>query len=901
AIGTGFLFSTVYLTDRFFNKATEGSGAAQDTKPIAVMPEVRVTMPGDTKTASPAVQTLSNGSAGFQLSPRTSISSYTVLAATSAASPADYQQGISTLTVNPGPAAGMVYVVTSTTVVAGKPFSALLYVKDVYGNICSTGPNVYLGTAAFVVTDQVKSRQDPILTALTTGYSYSNYGVKNLANWFILRKAGPDTIGARDSLNSAVSVNPPLSLNVIPGDPVIYRVSPNLDEEVPAGSLNSRAVRELTGQLADDSDNDVSSIGVPAYVMLGEVYGSTGSIKYKSGAAWIDVGVSTLVYTDALGQVGVSIPLGYQVSSKEGDWAQVWIGTTTLNPASYATYDAANQNLSGRLTTTGGDPSRLVYVYSETEAMAGIKEMDGTGAAFIVERRDDFDNDTRQGETGVYLGLPSSQITVHQGLGRGDIVTSGIDGNYGFRDEDHNEFISAVIIPVDATRASFRYHDRTASYSGVSPAVNDYEDGRPGYWQLEARSGSMQPAIHQLRVNPRGITRVAFGNAQRSMTAGKLKNKFGVVQVFKAELRDMFDNPSVATAPARVILSTFTRQASLINDAFSFSKSSAVSGAFPPVFASTVSYLDIPLDAYAATFYYLDTTASSVYPSSAASIRPILRLSVPEREGWAASTQSVTIVPDLTYRVNVSYNAGQILTAGATSQLFMMSIEDTYGNPTPVGISGAPEDSTGTGVAFAMNSTSLGSVKFSAPGADNFAPEPGFARMSLGQASTSFYLIDTLVSAPTHQFTVNTVLAKGWLPAVSSYTVTPAPPDHMLFYTPPRRLVAGTTVQYADYSIGLATPAVISVVLKDLYDNNTTVSSTVTVRFSALRTTTYGGINPATATVSSNSSWKLLNTNPLNLDIPSGYSFADIYVWDTLVGSAAITADASIPAYGVTL
>ncbi|MDO8802826.1 MAG: fibronectin type III domain-containing protein [Elusimicrobiota bacterium] len=902
-IGLGPLFAGIFLTDMFFNKATEASAADKDTNPIAVMPEVGVTMPGDTKTAPPAVQTLSNGSAVFSLDARTSISSYTVLAATSAVSPAGtglYQSGISTLTVNPGPAASMAYVVASTNVVAGTPFSALLYVKDAYGNICSTGPNVYRGTATFVVTDQAKNIQDPVLIALTTSYYASDYGVKNLVNWFKLHKAGPDAIGARDSLNSAISVTPLLSLYVSHGPPTIYRVTPNLDEEVPAGSLISRAVREITGQLADSFDNNIPQAGLPAYVMMGEVYGSTGSINYKSGVTWFSVGTSTLVYTDALGQVGVSTPLGYQVSSKSGDWARVWIGTTTvpLSRAAYDTYAAARQNLSGQLATTGGTPSKLVYVSSQPAAWVGIQEVleNGNGAFFTVERRDDFDNVTRQEETGVYLGIPSAQVAVHTGLGRTMGTVGNVVGDYGFRDTENSEFITALIIPINQTQASFRYHDRTASYSGVSPAANDFEDGRPGYWQLEARSGAMQPAIHQLRVNPSGITQVAFGNAPRSMTAGKLKDRFGIVQVFRPELRDTFANPSVATAAVRVALSTHTRQASLINDSFSFSISSAFSGAFPPVFASTISFLDIPLDAYSATFYYLDTAASSVYASSAAPIKPILGLSVPEMVNWAASTQSVTIVPDLTYRVNVSSAAGQSLTAGATSQNFMLSIEDHYGNPTPV--AGGQEDAADAGIAFTLDSTSLGGTKFSAPDPGYFMSKPGSARMLLGQASTSFYLIDTLVSAPTHQLTVNTVLSKGWLPAISSYTVTPAPPDHVVFHTTPRRLVAGTTVQYY---LGLATATVVSVALKDRYENNTTTNSPVTVRFSAVRNTTYGGIDPSVPVLSSNPSWKLLKTNPLDLDIPVGYSYANIYVWDTIVGSTTITADPSIPADSLTL
>ncbi|MDO8805613.1 MAG: Ig-like domain-containing protein [Elusimicrobiota bacterium] len=670
-----------------------------------------------------------------------------------------------------------------------------------------------------------------------------------------------------------------------------FLVTQRSDAEVPAGSLIAPGNLSLTAQFADAFENSVSSQGVPVYIAIGEVYGSTGVIQYQSGGGWYDIGTSTVMYTDSQGRVGVSTPIAYKVSSLSGDWARVWIGTAPINPATYATYAAARQNVSGRLTTIGGTPSKLVFVSSQAEAQVGIQEVVGSGAAFTVGRRDDFDNATKQGETGVYLFLPSAQVTVHTGLGR-TLGTVGNAGDYGFRDTSHTEFVSAVIIPPDQTQASFRYHDRTTSYSGASPALNTYEDGRPGYWQLEARSGAMQPAFHQLRVNPAEVVQVAFGNAPLSMIAGKQKDRYGDVQVFKAELRDMFDNPSVATAAVQVVLSTFTRQASLINDSFSFSVSSTVSGAFPPVFASTISYLNIPLDAYTATFYYLDTTASSVYSSSMTPIRPILKLSVPERAGWAASTQSVTILPDLTYRMNVRGNAGQTLIAGATSQAFDLSIEDRYGNPTPV--ASGQEDSGGAGVAFSLTSDSGGSVQFSAPGPAGFAAQPGTARMALDQASTSFYLIDTLVSAPTHQLTINTVLSKGWLPAVSSYTVTQSGPDHLEFLTPPRRLIAGTTLQYADYSLGITTPAMVTVALKDAYGNIAAATSAVTVRFSAANNTTYGGIDPSVPVLSSNPSWRLLKTNPVDIQISVGQSYANIYVWDTIAGTAPVTAEAYI-------
>jgi len=896
-IGTGAMFASVYVTDQFYNRATELVAAAQDTNPVAVMPSVEISMPGDFKTLKPSPQTLSNGSAVFSIDARTALSSYTVVGATIAASAASYATGISTIAVNPGPPTHMLYVLPSTTVVAGFPFSATLIVRDIYENNCSTGPNVYLGTAAFAMVDQINPNQDSSLSAPTVPFYRSDLAVKDLPGWFTFRKAGVNTMGAYDTLNPMVNVTPLVNVAVLPGPPNIYRVEPNADVEVGAGSNDLRGQKVMTAQLSDAFDNNISSSGVPAYLDIAEVVGDTGTLQYQSGASWLYMGVSTIVYTDLNGQVGISTPMAYRVSSKAGDWARVWIGTTTVaGPAAYATYVAARQNVSGKMTTIGGVPSKLLFISSQPAATVGIQEVAGAGAPFTLERRDYFNNLTTEGQTDVFLSLPSAQVSIHTALGR-TMGTFGTFGDYGFRGPMNDQFIPVASILPNQTNVSFRYHDRTSSYSGLSPALNTREGNRPGYWQIEARSGALQHAEHQLRVDPIDIAKVSFGNAQRTLVAGKITDNFGVQQHFKAELRDMFDNPSLATAAVRVAISTFTRQPSLVNDSFSFSASTVAAAAFPPVFASTVTYLDIPIDSYSATFYYLDTTASSVYGSTL-TLRPLIKLQADDQPAWASSTQPVHVLSDFTYRVNVSLNAGQSVMAGTTSQMFAMSIEDKFGNPTPV--ASGQEDAIGAGVSFNMDSDSAGDVRFSAPDVSSFTVNPGSAKMALGESATSFYLIDTLTSHPTHQLTINTVMAKGWLPAVSSYTVVPAQPDHVYFHTTPRRLVAGTTLQYADFALNLTTPTVVSVVLKDRYENTTTTSSVATVRFSAVRNTTYGGIDPTESVLSSNPSWKLLKTNPLDLSIFPGQSFANIYIWDTIVGTATLTADASIAADFVT-
>ncbi|MCK5584239.1 MAG: hypothetical protein KAI33_10620, partial [Elusimicrobiales bacterium] len=375
------------------------------------------------------------------------------------------------------------------------------------------------------------------------------------------------------------------------------------------------------------------------------------------------------------------IPISYKVSSKSGDLARVWIGTSPVNLLN--DYIAKKQNVTGILTTVGGTPTKLIFISSQPAAVVGIEEIPAAGAAFTVERRDDFDNKTKALTIEVYLQIPASQVSIHTALGK-TMGTVGNSDDYGFRNVLNDQFIGDITIYSGQTQASFRYHDRVASYSGVSPSSNTAEGERPGYWQIEARSGTMQPAVHQLRTDPYEIAKVSFKNDQRSMTAGKITNSAtGDTQIFKAELRDMFDNPSIATDTINILLSTITRQASRHNDSFGFSASTDMSGAFPPIFESTVSFVTIALDDYFTTFYYLDTTASIEY-AVAVPTKRIIGISVPEQGTWQVSEQSLIVAPDITNRIGVSQGAGQTLMAGVTSQMFIMSLEDKFGNFTPV-------------------------------------------------------------------------------------------------------------------------------------------------------------------------------------------------------------------------
>jgi len=888
-IDSGPLNIKVYLVDNFYNITTEQTGALQDTNPIAVMPDVKLIFLNDTKITPPANQTLSNGYTLFSTLPKTSSNTYTVIASTSS-STVSYSSGSASLVVWPAPVSKLKYTMPSTTVVAGVAFDAYLGAYDQYDNLCSTGPNIYLGTVTFIVTNQSNPNQQPSLISPTTNFFTSDKGFKYLPLWFTLKKAGTDYIGAIDINNPLVYVNPLQEIKILPGDLYGFKVNPYDDTLVGAGSVSNPGRQLLTAQAVDAYDNNISSQGVAGYIQIAEVSGSTGSLEWQDTGTgfWYNIGTSTVWYTNSLGIIGTDIPLSYKVSSKANDWARIWIGTTTIN--TLPGYIAKKQNVTGRLVTKGGIPTKLVWVSTPAYITVGIDEVPGAGGLFTVERRDDFDNVSTDGDLIIYPTLLSSHVDIHTNLGK-VMGTFGTFGDYGFRNLSNTGFIPQDTIYNGQSQVSFRYHDRVASFSGVSPSSNTAEGGRPGYWRIEARSGSLAPAVYDLETRPLEVSKVSIVNNPRTLVAGKITDYVGTTQEFEAQLRDMFDNPSVATYTYTIQFSTFIRESSKYNDYFGFSLSTNTDLVYSYKFALPTSTAEINSNYYKVKFYYIDTKASDEY-SVYLPTKPIISANVVGKIGWEASTQSVKVVPDYTYQIGFRQGQGQSVVAGTTSQMLIVSLEDYFGNRTPV----VTEDSTGTGVGFYVMSTSSGSFRVSWPDDQNFvSTRPATIRMSLGQSTTSFYFTDTLATYnSTHTLTVDTIIEKNWQIAITTYSIIPASPHHLNIETPSRRLIAGTTVQYADYALGITTPTNITVSIRDIFDNVTTTSSIVNITVTSTRTTVYGGILPDEETIPSNPNWRLLSVNPLNTIIPPGSSNSTYYIWDTIVGTFGIVMSGSV-------
>ena len=879
----------VWLVDQFYNPVSDiAAGPSQDTNPPAVMPTVRLSFPYDGAAGVPPGAALILGNRQFNFSPLTAATGYTVVASTTAASAVFFSSRASAaFAVQPGPINHLVWSGLPANAVAGVTFSGVLSAHDQYDNVLSTGPNAYRTNVTFKA-EIFGGNQDPIFSPSSVLFSSTtDLGSKSLPGFLSLKKAGVRWVEAHETLNAALtselggdSIRP--LITVSPAAPDSIKVTPTADVEQDAGTLVPSAPGSLaiTGQLTDAFDNPITSTQT-VYVEVVSTVGASGRLSVGG----VDVGFSTQVISDSLGQVGISTAIRYFVSSNAGDSARIWIGTMTA-PSSLAGFIAAQKDISGAIVTVGGPASQIVFVTTPTAVTVGINEVSGAGGIYAIQRLDDFGNVTRFGTTPISLAVAETAVHTARGYNLG---LFGNIGDYGFRDAGNTQFITGFSIDPGFTGAetTFRYHDRMSSYSGPSPSSNTAEGGRPGLWSIQMKVGVAVKATHQLRADPDVIKTVAFGNPVRNLVAGRVVDFSNNPGIFRPQLQDIFANPAVTTAPIVVTLSTGSRRASYYNDYVGFSRSSdsfAGSRVASPSFLVSTQTVDIPIGSYSATFYYLDTTASNGYalPGS-----PTIALAVP---GLVGSAQEVLVSPDGIDGLAISSGAGQGLLAGATSQVFSLEASDYYGNASPV----RPGQDLGLGyVQVRLESDSLGQIAFSTPTPGNFTSTSAVAYILVNQSATSFYLIDTLLTTgTTAEITATGITYPTWNVARASYTVLPGQPAQIGWYNPSRRLVAGTTVEYL---LGVPTNTVIAAELRDMFGNVTTSTATFTMRYTSPGLTTYGGVDPTAVIIATApTGWRNLNALSLDVPIPGGaaLSQAPMYAWDTIAGGTTIQAQA---------
>jgi len=875
---------TVRLVDEQYNLITLGD---QPTVMLTTNdPQTLTFVPSDV-----APLMTGAGEQTFFVTPKTATTTFVITAATTTGTPAGLANIRSDHTANirvwPNEAHYMKFSEYPSSTTAGSPFSARITVYDAYDNICSTGPvgestRPYQGAIEFLYQSFPNPKQNTYISISSYTFTVSDLGTHLFSNIFTFNKmtVNPLTdhwLEAHDKNNTAVntevvgySTRPVIAVG--PSSPAYYLVTPSSNKEVGAGSLTNFGKEAISAQIVDSYDNPVSSAGVTAYASVQSVIGSTGVLKSEIPSGTFNLlGTSTTLTTDANGMVGVNPPLWYFVSTKAGDSGRVWIATFTA-PADLQYYTDNKQNITGQLTTKGGTPTNLVFITTPTYATAGNVTTD-----YEVQRRDDFTNPTGEGQNRVTVKLLDAQNTVHTNKGYVQ-GTPTVAGDYGFKNEGNTNFLAvldSLTMNPGVTSLKFKYVDKMSSYPPL-------EDGRPasGKWEIRAEGGTgsthLIAATHQLRVDPRATVKAAFDNPMRTLVAATPWDTGFNNQPFRVELEDEFSNPTYATQTVTLALST-ERTPAPVNDTVDFSTSPDTAG-FPTEFVVSTTTVLISSGAHNTTFYYLDARASSSYEASATT-KPVI-MAYPLNTAWTTAYQSVVILPAPAQKI-VFLSTHQYLVAGATSSVYTFQLRDPYDNPSPINSDlGNSEDSPGQGVIFDLESDSTGTKKFASP--DNleaaYTTSTGTAKMVMGQHTTTFYMIDTMVG--NHTVSVDEHSSKGWVVAVQTYTVTPAPPSQLAILTPVRKLIAGTT---SSYEGGVSTP-VITVELRDAYQNTSWFTTETLLYVTGISAQARGSYDNVTFQPIDSP-----RTLPLTFSPGPSYSRNNFYYYDTIAGTTTVS------------
>ncbi|HOW89689.1 MAG TPA: hypothetical protein PL037_05350, partial [Elusimicrobiales bacterium] len=199
---------------------------------------------------------------------------------------------------------------------------------------------------------------------------------------------------------------------------------------------------------------------------------------------------------------------------------------------------------------------------------------------------------------------------------------------------------------------------------------------------------------------------------------------------------------------------------------------------------------------------------------------------------------------------------------------------------------------------FDLSSTSTGTVTFASPlpgSAPAGNPAVAGARLLSGNYGVDFFLKDTL--AGTYNLTVSPQDAN-LSPASLSYTVGSGEPVSLVFITPERKLIAGTTVQYRVLGVRHADPAddareavptPITLELRDAFGNT---ASTNTFTDLNLCHSNSPNLHISDLPNTPLDSWKPLGLGcEGDLNIPQNNSQLTFYLWDTRSGTSTIVVD----------
>ncbi len=842
---------TVLVTDEQFNTVTNSTAPHVLLHSNDVLEEYVSANPND----------VLNGSRGYTMKAKTATTNFSVTASTTTGTPVGTERIVdgtaSGMRVWPAGANHFEFAnLPSSPIAAGDPFNGTIRVRDQFQNIISTGPNLYTGTVVFQAETSTDPAQVAVLPPNFT-FSASDAGIKDFIGGpegnFTLKKAGSRWLKAYDFGDSNISTersgySSRPYITVLPGVANKFLILSPLDisdgvtdskVSVPAGNISNLGKTQLVGQLSDQFNNYISTPNFGVDLSAINVTGSTGTFKYQSGVSYTTI---TSTWTDANGQIGANPAFYYFVSTKAADKAQIRLSSGSIIGDSL------------QIVTVGGSPSKLVFVNPPASSQVG----QWTANQFTLERRDDFDNATSQSVSNVTLGLGTGQDTTHSNDSKTFYFTQPLD---------QASHINTMVFNIGVSQLKFSFYDTMSS-------LPIGEDGRLGTWQIRADGPPLTAAVYELPVNAGPTATIGVDNAKHSVEAGKTTYQ-GVVQEFQFELWDSFANPTLATETIKIIF-TSTRSASATNDAFGFVTSSSVVS-LPGLTALTTGTIDIASGTYVSNFYYFDTRSSESYGILSSS-RPVIGGYAAQRS-WQTADHFVDIQPTFDFQNKVVIlSSPAVFVAGGTSTVRQIQLQDKYSNPTPV-ILGS-EDSNGNGIQFKLQSDSAGNYGFASPSTATFSTGDGLAQLMLGQHTTTYYLRDTKSGNHLHTVRENLSPSRGWAIDTQTYTVVAAPPYKILFVTPVRKLIAGTTNTYA---VGVSTPN-IQIQMQDVYDNVaiSTYSQVIDI---------FSNSSLGKASVSPNGTFaSIFGANALSLTFSAGISERDFFYEDDTTGFPVLSA-----------
>ncbi|MFA5857904.1 MAG: hypothetical protein WC955_02445 [Elusimicrobiota bacterium] len=814
---------------------------------------------------------LQNGSNLLTVNFKTAGTSWTVTAV-DASTPTLYASGTSSeFTMYPSDAYRLGISDVPSIMTAGEAVNVRVTAYDQYENIVGTGPKIFKGQVyldAQTYSSDPLHKQNPTLmgTKILTGdtlvkhinfwqtFVEADNGTHMFNNTAILRKAGTQWIraiagfdgyneitkptGIRDGLLSNITVRPGELANVI--------VDPVINEQVSAGSPAEIGRRQITGQLSDLFDNTVATTTTVSFEVF-NVRGATGTIKTVVGGLPAEVVISTV--TDTLGRAGFSIPYYLFISTKAGDYCQVKVSVSS-----------SVYGVSGVMTTIGGVPYKIVVVDEPDEILAGI-----ISTPFTVERRDYFNNATWLTKSNIPLvtNAPGDNISDH---------------SFYLPEAEDNIPITFVEIFEGQTQVQFRYSDKWASYPANDDlypgkgAVGEFVRPSTGKWIITMSNVGNWVENYPITVHPNQVAKVGFDTPSRTLRAGLFRDaNTNVTQKLQIELQDQYGNPRVATQTVIVNLLSDSLANYLIDDfsiryPYSFSLSSN-----PWVHTTSVT---IEANNYYSDFYYRDTRASDRYnpkgtkPTVTADARGF-------NSSWVPGTQLQVIKADYITQLNFT-NALQTLKAGATSY-HNVQLQDKYENPSPVKMT----DFDAIDEPFVrvnLWSDSSGQVRFSSGSARDWRNTTYQLQIASDSYDATVWHSDT--KAGQHNIYALDNKGRGWGQAKQVVTVTPEIVSKIVFTTLPRRLIAGTTIEYfPDYETGSQIDTVMQLQTRDRYDNESPVTEDKTIK---LYSTSKNKRFNATAT---ETGW----SEDKDLIIQTGQSVASFYYQDTMVASPTVT------------